>query len=814
MTHQSEAHLLVRVGELPAPAVWNCLGNQLDDESGIWLFDCAPHGQKVLLDRLLQTLLPSARPGVLALALEEPSIGITSVEMLRRLTPLESLHARVHHPWIARDLEHYVSSDIQPIVDLNQSGRIFAYEALCRVSLESGLRLGGGEAIAIARRAGRLIEFDLACQASALTVKHRLLPEGMPVFINAMPNSLMRSDFATHPSFKLMQDLEVLPHEVVIEVVESEQVDDPEALAAACDQLKGMGFRIALDDIGSGYSGLSLLAALRPDFVKIDRALVHGAHNSRMRIGVLEALISMAQRLGCVTIAEGLEDIEDVELCRDLGVGFAQGYFFAHPTPGLADASKFPVFSQTRNRQMRSLIRLGDFLSPGETLSMGASMADAHQLFLRDTALEYLIVLDQGRPLGYLTRKVLNAPGWGPLGRYIQGLEQVLSARVNVHSLLRRLYDVGGRAQPWVVVDDAGRYMGTLVLLGVLDHLLNVGLPPSVHPLSGLPTGPVLRSLIEQRIAGGETLQMVYLDLDHFKAFNDRYGFVRGDAMIKVLAEILRKGFDGLPEAELGHIGGDDFLLVAPAHTPGLQARIGWLIDRFHELAPHLYDESDLDLGYFSTQNGQYYPVATLSVVVVNGQTRPMTDSVMASTRAAQLKRAAKDRMGSVVVTEGDPLSLVERPRVLGQAAWRNALECALATFPEDGAADSIDAWFGRHTAFELVFRLDSEGVQQGANWLNPAMRGLIKRGGDGMNRADRAYFRELRRGQRSYLSSIYVSRATEDFCISLAMPSWHADGALAEVMVGDINLVSLVALAAMPAGVAKRPYARRGRKS
>ncbi|OBS10924.1 EAL domain-containing protein [Acidihalobacter prosperus] len=779
------------------PGEWHAWGEPLDDDAGIWIFDHAADDLADLLDRLLLTLPETARAGVLALELDDPTAALPMVELLRRLTPMEALHARIHHSWINGELNDGICSDIQPIVDLNQTGRIFAYEALCRVDLGAAGRLGGGEAFSIARRAGRLTDFDLVCQASALSVKKRLLPQGMPIFINAMPNSLLQSDFAAHPSFGLMQDLGVPPHEVVIEVVESEQVEDPEALATACDRLKAMGFRIALDDIGSGYSGLNLLATLRPDFVKIDRALVHGVHNSRMRVGVLEALISMAQRLGCVSIAEGLENVEDVELCRDLGVGYAQGYYFARPMPGLADAAALPVLSQGRNRQMRPLVRLGDFLSHGETVSIGAEMVAARQAFMRNTALEHIIVLEQGRPLGFLSRRILTAPAWEAVGRHIHPLEQILSARVNAHSLLRRLYETGGRAQPWVVVDDNGRYMGTLVLLGVLDHLLNVRLPPSVHPLSGLPTGPVLRSLIEQRLAGGEALQLVYLDLDHFKAFNDRYGFVRGDAMIKVLAEILRKGFDGLPEAELGHIGGDDFLLVAPARAPGLDARLRWLIDRFHELAPHLYDESDLDLGYFGTQDGQYHPVATLSVVVVNGRTGPMSDSVMASTRAAQLKRAAKDRLGSVIVTEGTPPVVTEMPRVLGLAAWRHALENALATFPHTGDADAVDQWFGRYSAFELVFRLDARGIQQGANWLNPGMRGLIKRGGEGMNRADRTYFRELRRGQRSYLSSIYVSRATEDFCISLALPRWHANGTLAEVMVGDINLVSLVGLAA-----------------
>lgn len=799
MTRDSQTHLLVRADPAGIPSLWSELGELLNGETGIWLFSCTKERLGELLTQLLQVLSPSARRGAHAFITAHPSESMPMSEMLQRLTSLEALHTRIYHPWIELPLEKYVSTHIQPIIDLSQNQRIFAYEALCRVRDDAGLLIGGGEALAIARRAGRLVEFDFACQSSALRVKQGVLPKSMPIFINAMPTSLLRSNFSVHPSFDLMQQLHVPPHEVVIEVVECEQVDDHEALAQACERLKAMGFRIALDDIGSGYSGLSLLAALRPDFVKIDRSLVHGAHNSRMRIGVLEALISMAQRLGCSTIAEGLEDVEDVELCRDLGVGYAQGFYFAAAAPHLAEPKSIPSFSPSRNRQVRSLIRLGDFLSPGETLSSHVQVEEAHQIFLRNPALEFVIVLDQGHPVGFLTRTILTRPVWAGIGRYVQYLNQILTVRVNVHSLLRRLYDVGGRVQPWVVVDDSGRYMGMLTLMGVLDHLLNAGLPASVHPLSELPTGPVLRSLIDQRIESGEMLQLVYLDLDHFKAFNDRYGFIRGDAMIKVLAEILRKGFDGLPDAELGHIGGDDFLLVTPQQSEGLEERLGWVIDRFHELAPHLYDENELETGFFSTQNGRCYPVATLSVVVVNGKISPLTDSVTASARAAQLKCAAKDRQGSVIVIEGVPVNLIERPRVPSQAPWRESLENALSSFPDRGSAAAIDDWFAAHPAFELVFRLNEHGIQQGVNWLNPAMRGLIKRGGEGMNRADRTYFCELEFGQKSYLSSIYVSRATEDFCISLALPYWQQDGSLMDVMVGDVNLTSLVSLAEKP---------------
>ena len=93
------------------------------------------------------------------------------------------------------------------------------------------------------------------------------------------------------------------------------------------------GLRIALDDMGAGFNSISTLAMVRADFIKIDRTLVHEAQGSRVRSVLLEAIVSMADRLGATVIAEGLERPEDLAFCQGLGIRLAQGYLFAHPEP-------------------------------------------------------------------------------------------------------------------------------------------------------------------------------------------------------------------------------------------------------------------------------------------------------------------------------------------------------------------------------------------------------------------------------------------------------------------------------------------------
>ena len=99
-------------------------------------------------------------------------------------------------------------------------------------------------------------------------------------------------------------------------------------------------FRVALDDFGTGYSGLSRLANLRPDIIKLDRALVTDCDRDGVRLEILRSMVSMGHRIGVKVVAEGIERPGEVEALRSVGVRFMQGYFFARPIfEGIATAA-------------------------------------------------------------------------------------------------------------------------------------------------------------------------------------------------------------------------------------------------------------------------------------------------------------------------------------------------------------------------------------------------------------------------------------------------------------------------------------------
>jgi GGDEF domain-containing protein len=176
------------------------------------------------------------------------------------------------------------------------------------------------------------------------------------------------------------------------------------------------------------------------------------------------------------------------------------------------------------------------------------------------------------------------------------------------------------------------------------------------NPLSRLPGNVSIQHEIEERIAAQQPLAVCYADLNRFKAFNDHYGFERGDQAIKVTADILLDAMKrgGNPGDFLGHIGGDDFVIVT---TPDkAEAVCQLVIDAFDRGAPSLYDDADRSRGFFlhTDRQGQPIDVKFLSIAIgiVTNVDRPLTHLGQIAEIGAELKAYAKQFEKSLFVRE------------------------------------------------------------------------------------------------------------------------------------------------------------------
>ncbi len=182
----------------------------------------------------------------------------------------------------------------------------------------------------------------------------------------------------------------------------------------------------------------------------------------------------------------------------------------------------------------------------------------------------------------------------------------------------------------------------------------------NVHPTTRLPgTAQIERDLAE-RLAAGGSFAVCYADLDHFKEFNDRYGYNCGDSVIYLCSRILRDVVRALaPGGFVGHIGGDDFIFNVALED--LELCCDEIIQLFDELAPYQYTPEDRKAGYFlgKDRRGTIHriPLMTLSIGVVTNHKQEFTHTAQVSELAAEMKSYAKTLPGSVYVVDRRGLS-------------------------------------------------------------------------------------------------------------------------------------------------------------
>jgi diguanylate cyclase (GGDEF)-like protein len=176
------------------------------------------------------------------------------------------------------------------------------------------------------------------------------------------------------------------------------------------------------------------------------------------------------------------------------------------------------------------------------------------------------------------------------------------------------------------------------------------------NPLTGLPGNITIIQEAEQRMADGQPFSMAYLDIDHFKAFNDKYGFSRGDEVLRMTARILLNAVRALhdPYSYVGHVGGDDFIfLLSPEFV---ERACQDVLRNFELIVPNFYDEEDRIRGDIQSVdrqgNTQTFPLMTCSIAVVDTGSTPVLHIGEISARAAQVKKYAKTLQGSNFVVD------------------------------------------------------------------------------------------------------------------------------------------------------------------
>lgn len=244
--------------------------------------------------------------------LEQNGMGIYC---LRDRASLETEMARAQDEmWIA----------FQPIVR-GDSGALFGFEALVRTR---GNRLKSpADLIAAAERLGCIEHLGRAIRRRVAACLPGI-PSELAVFVNLHPYDLRDAEL-----FRADAPLSRHSDRLILEVTERVSLGDIDGVSRRIDQLRAMGYRIALDDLGQGYAGLSSFVSLAPDIVKLDMSLIRGITENPLQQKLVRSMVSLCTDLGSLVVAEGIETVGERAMASDLGCHLLQGYHLGRPTP-------------------------------------------------------------------------------------------------------------------------------------------------------------------------------------------------------------------------------------------------------------------------------------------------------------------------------------------------------------------------------------------------------------------------------------------------------------------------------------------------
>ncbi|WP_082861407.1 EAL domain-containing protein [Fictibacillus phosphorivorans] len=151
------------------------------------------------------------------------------------------------------------------------------------------------------------------------------------IFINIMPQVLADPSYRTGDTLELLNLYGFLPEQIVLELTEKEAVTDYDQFIKAIEHYKKQGFRLAVDDTGSGYNSLKTLIKLKPDFIKLDKSLIRDIHSEDSQKLLVELLLNYAKSSGTQVIAEGIETQKELSMLQKMSVDFGQGYQLGRP---------------------------------------------------------------------------------------------------------------------------------------------------------------------------------------------------------------------------------------------------------------------------------------------------------------------------------------------------------------------------------------------------------------------------------------------------------------------------------------------------
>ncbi|GIZ54010.1 GGDEF domain-containing protein [Noviherbaspirillum aridicola] len=566
-----------------------------------------------------------------------------------------------------------LSALFQPIINI-QRGEIVGYEGLIRGPSDSPLH-SPLNLFKVARANNLSVEVEHMCRRVVL---ERFAELDLPgkLFLNVSPDMLLQPRARHGETLGYIHEVGIHPDRVIIELTENQPAYDYDLLREAVRHYRGMGFQIAIDDLGEGFSSLRLWSELRPEYVKIDMHFVQGIHQDPVKLQFVRSIQEIAQESGTIAIAEGIEAQTELMLVRDLGIACGQGYLIARPQPE-PPRELAAELTQSLNRTgvalypqrgalehnvvtAKKLLRIVPSVSPTMTNN------EVCERFMSDPQLAILPVVDEGLPLGLIARSCLvdrfarlysrDVYGKKPCTTFMDRHPVVADKDTSLQALSEIMVAADRHhLSNGFIITDNGRYLGMGTGHDLMREITQMQITAAryANPLTLLPGNVPINEHIERLLQKQVPFAACYVDLDHFKPFNDAYGYRRGDDVIQLTGRILTAHAD--PRRDfIGHVGGDDFLVLFQSED--WERRCRMVIDAFAASIPQHYSSEHRARGGFVSEDRRgrtvFHPLISVSLGAVRVEPGRFVSHHQIASAAAEAKRQAKKIPGNSLFIE------------------------------------------------------------------------------------------------------------------------------------------------------------------
>lgn len=547
----------------------------------------------------------------------------------------------------------------QPIV--SRKSQIFGYEALSRGP--SGSPLSSPMTLfEAARNSGQLLAMEKLAWFRAIEQFFSMDLPGK-LFLNTHPECMLEG--VPEAIENALKQYGGEPGRVVMEITEAQPISNKTELLKTINQLRQSGFSIAIDDFGAGHSGLRQWSELLPDIVKIDRYFIENIHQDGIKRQFVNSIMDMARTAGATVLAEGIELLEEHQTILSLGVELEQGFFFERPSQYPAKElhpSIKMVVAESQGSDGGISAKVKSLATAIPSVASDTKVRNVARIFIQNANLRSIPVVNGKEPKGLVHRhqfmtmyaSMYGDALWGksPISTFTNTDVAIVKGDMSVEHFSQKVTEDSKISSDdgFIVVDSENHYLGVGTFMDLLRKITELQIQNAryANPLTQLPGNVPIVAHIDHLLQSEALFAVAYCDLDNFKAFNDTYGFAKGDELIVMLAKLLMES--ALSDHDfVGHVGGDDFIVVFQSEN--WEERCNMVLHKFAEQVSGLYESHHLQNGGFYAKdrkgNEVFFSIASLSVGVVPCPQGRFSTHHEVSVAASEIKHQAKKIEGN-----------------------------------------------------------------------------------------------------------------------------------------------------------------------